>query len=205
MRVFRHHRRFDYLPDEENRRFWPFRSGVINLEALERDCDQLHAEAVVAVVRDGEDCILPPELWTEAAKAQKKRRTTDAWEDIISKAIHRSIAGEKSKMLDYVPEVKKINFKGERVWFVASDDLLSDLLSIPKVQQHGAASKRLQNVTKRLGWTYERVWLNAKDKTKPTDPDNPRGFIRKVAEGEFDPGWMEADDKDSGSTCDSSP
>jgi putative DNA primase/helicase len=79
-----------YLPDEDNRRFYPFKVGVIELNALARDRDQLYAEAAVAV-RSGEDAVVPKHLWATAAAEQKKRRIEDPWEDTIGEALRSEI------------------------------------------------------------------------------------------------------------------
>ena len=79
-----------YLPDEENRRFFPFKVGVIKLFELLRDRDQLHAEAVAAV-KSGEDNVVPSNLWVVAAKEQRKRRIDDPWEDVIGNVLRKEI------------------------------------------------------------------------------------------------------------------
>ena len=73
----------EYLKSETgNRRFWPVRTGTIDMEALRRDRDQLWAEAA-AVEAQNDPLILPKELWTEAAEAQDERRQHDPWDDIL--------------------------------------------------------------------------------------------------------------------------
>lgn len=72
-----------YLHDATgNRRFWPVKVGRIDVEALERDRDQLWAEAVAAF-RSGEPWWLDPEVETEAREEQSGRLARDVWEDAI--------------------------------------------------------------------------------------------------------------------------
>ena len=70
------------LSDTGNRRFWPVKTGVIDIEALARDRDQLWAEAAVQEARKGA-ITLRPALWGSATDEQNKRLVTDAWEDLI--------------------------------------------------------------------------------------------------------------------------
>jgi predicted P-loop ATPase len=77
--------RTTYLKDETgSRRFWPFLVGIINLEDLRRDRDQLFAEAVMRFKRDDH-------WWPDAAfeaatirPEQEKRREDDPWEAPIA-------------------------------------------------------------------------------------------------------------------------
>src|SRR5262249_34011278 len=71
----------EYLKDETgNRRFWPVRTGRINLGALARDRDQLWAEASV-VESTGESLVIPEALWPDAAERQAARLAPDVWDD----------------------------------------------------------------------------------------------------------------------------
>jgi predicted P-loop ATPase len=66
-----------------NRRFWPVKTGVIDIDALRRDRDQLWAEAA-AVEATGLSLVLPQDLWPDAVAAQEERRVEDPWHDDIA-------------------------------------------------------------------------------------------------------------------------
>jgi putative DNA primase/helicase len=198
-----------YLPDEDNRRFYPFKVGVIDLAALMRDRDQLHAEAVEAV-RRGEDAVVPRNLWAAAAKEQKKRRIEDPWEDVIGEAIRSEIAqnakhsaavarntGAKGIRVGEFPSshVREIAHKGGRVWFIVSAAVLTNILEIDVAQQHGSAGRRARAVMGRLGWEAAQVKI---------DGIVRRGFIynlaaKGIAAGEWDR-YKDALDDDEAAT-----
>jgi predicted P-loop ATPase len=68
-----------YLKDPTgNRRFWPVKTAEIDLERLERDRDQLWAEAVAREAM-GESIELPRELWNAAQLEQQARMERDPW------------------------------------------------------------------------------------------------------------------------------
>lgn len=77
----------DYLKDPTgNRRYWPFKSGTIDIEALKADREQLWAEAVywykqgLYIGPDDDERKL-------AEAAQAKRLETDSWEDDVMNAV----------------------------------------------------------------------------------------------------------------------
>jgi predicted P-loop ATPase len=87
-----------YLKDVTGaRRFWPVRCGKIDLVALERDRDQLWAEAA-AEVKAGEEWWHMPD---ETKGEQEQRRSRDAWEDIIHRYLeeHRVQASPDSEWI----------------------------------------------------------------------------------------------------------
>ena len=84
-----------YLKDPTgNRRFWPVKTGKIELERLKCDRDQLWAEAVAREAR-GEAIELPRELWEAAAQEQQARTEADPWFEELS----NELAGIVGKLL----------------------------------------------------------------------------------------------------------
>ncbi len=75
----------DYLRDETgNRRFWPWRCRHIDIEAIERDRDQLWAEART-FYETGEKWWLDEELSRQARQEQGERYAGDPWEGTVQR------------------------------------------------------------------------------------------------------------------------
>ena len=75
----------EYLTDDTgNRRFWPVACGVVDIEALARDRDQLWAEAVVAYHAGEQWWLERDELREAARREQELRLIDDPWEATIA-------------------------------------------------------------------------------------------------------------------------
>ncbi|GAB6141167.1 hypothetical protein JCM14076_18960 [Methylosoma difficile] len=146
-----------YLKDVTgNRRFWPVRTGVVDLEGLKANIGQVWAEASLRESK-GESIILPPELWADAAKEQEERVAEDPWADIIR---------------DYVDAEPSTGVTpAEPIDRVHSTTLLTQVLGIPPAKQSHADAQKLKIVmTKDLGWEYK---LSLRIGTRVT-----KGYIR---------------------------
>ena len=78
---------YDYLKDPTgNRRYWPFKSSGVDIDAIKNDREQLWAEAV-ANYKQGLYIGPTPEEMELAQRAQNKRRSVDSWEDDVTKAV----------------------------------------------------------------------------------------------------------------------
>jgi predicted P-loop ATPase len=131
-----------YLKDETGaRRFWPFKVGFIDLDALACDRDQLFAEAVVAF-RAGEHWWPEVNFEREHIKPQQAARyEADVWEE----PIRRFVAG-----LDRVTLV----------------DVAAAALGIDTGKISPGDQKRIAGVLTAVGWTptrtkAERFWTPA--------------------------------------------
>jgi hypothetical protein len=126
-----------YLRDPTgNRRFWPVRVGNVDLTELQRDRDQLWAEAA-HFEATGESLELPPELWTVAAQEQEQRVITDPWLMILEPLL----VGKKG--------------------FVEIADINRVLMLEPK-HQNGPAGQRIAAILRQLGYEKARVQRNGK-------------------------------------------
>lgn len=84
-----------YLPERGGlRRFWPLKvtGKRINTAGIERDRDQLWAEAYAAY-QAGEDHNIPKELWDDANEDRAERVLTMAGEDVLSPVLQNAPDG----------------------------------------------------------------------------------------------------------------
>jgi predicted P-loop ATPase len=124
------------LSQTGNRRWWPLKTGKLDIEALKRDRDQLLGEAATYEAA-GERIGLNESLWSDARNVQEQRRVTDPWEDALA-----NVDG-------YSDIVHKLGDGFERVF---SSDLLAHVLQIPRAQQTSQHSQRLAHAMKHVGW-----------------------------------------------------
>lgn len=154
-----------YLQDQTgNRRFWPVRVEAFDIAALERDRDQLWAEAAAREAA-GESVRLDPRLYDTAAAEQADRMVEDPWEDLLREAL------------------------GEAAGKVLASDIWREV-GVERSRRTQADNVRLGAIMKRLGFMrkemrppnskktfkgYERGtgggWL-LDHKTSPLDPPN---------------------------------
>lgn len=120
-----------YLRDETgNRRFWPVRTTVIDLEAVKMLRDQLWAEAAVRDA-DGKNIVLAEELWPLAAVEQAKRVPPDGWRELLEDFTGWAFRGREQ---------------------VTTRHLLDEVLKIPPHQIDQFKTRRLGRVMRGLGW-----------------------------------------------------
>lgn len=121
------------LSQTGNRRWWTLKTGKIDIEALRHDREQLLGEAAVLEAA-GESIGLDKNLWGDARHAQELRRVADPWEDLLD------------TMPDFI--ICRSNDGNERV---ATSDVLTHALQIPKAQQTSAHGQRLARVMEHVG------------------------------------------------------
>jgi predicted P-loop ATPase len=122
----------EYLRDPSgNRRFWPVDVGLFDLEALERDRDQLWAEAAEAEA-EGESIRLDPSLYGSATE-QQQRRVVDPWIDVIQSA---------------VGDIAEGKMKCEDAWTIV------DLRPGFRTQDHNV---RMGEAMRALGWVRKKL------------------------------------------------
>jgi hypothetical protein len=128
---------------QADRRFWPVKTTVIDIEALKRDRDQLWAEA--SAREPGASIILQRELWQAASVEQEARQEHDPWDDKLANACGTVEQGEER---------------------VSSTDLMETVLGIHVSKQRDIDFKRLGKCMRRLGWDGpKKTWIG-KDHTK---------------------------------------
>jgi predicted P-loop ATPase len=125
-----------YLHDHTgNLRFLPITVGDIDLEAVERDRDQLWAEAVFRKRRGEDHFIRDDDPVLSLARAEQEDRVVrDAWHDIIEEYVlaHDSVG-------------------------VTLTEVLSEAVRLPPALQTPSHVARVQRILVSVGWERKRV------------------------------------------------
>ncbi len=131
--------RDDYLRDPTgNRRFWPVMTGEFDLEAIERDRDQLWAEAMHAY-KAGEPWWLTGQVAEIAAQEQAERGEDDPW----VAAIRTYSDGREA---------------------VACKSILAEALAIPAERMSQRDSRRVSGILRTLGYQRDGQFTSGEEK-----------------------------------------
>jgi predicted P-loop ATPase len=131
-----------YLKDSTgSRRIWPVRVDQFDIAALERDREDLWAEAAAREAA-GASIRLNRDLWQAAGDEQELRRAADPWEAILEPLFISSV--------DTVPV--------QAIW---------DVLKLEALQLDNRAADRVASIAQRFGFEKERrrtgrYWVKAK-------------------------------------------
>jgi len=149
----------EYLQSQTgNRRFWPVKTGTIDIKALRRDRDQLWAEAAEAEAKDT-PLVLPKDQWGDASAAQDERRLQDPWDDTLASVCGRIYVNEET---------------GAEEERISSEELFKIYLELPPAKTQHAEALRLKRSMRRLGWSGPKK-LRFGEATK-------RGYFRQSSE-----------------------
>lgn len=119
--------------------------GVIDLDALVADRDQLWAEAA-AREADAESLLLPQELWAMAAIEQEERVAEDPWADILRAYVDRKVIWTDDGGYKEVEPMDRVH----------TSMLLSEALNIRPSDQRPEHTQRLKIVMEKfLGWEHK--------------------------------------------------
>jgi predicted P-loop ATPase len=127
-----------YLKDDTGgRRFWPVKVGVIHVDELVRDRDQLWAEADACFKAGEKWWIYEEDLKAAAAVVQDERYVHDEWENLISTWVDEPLRAHTPR-------------------FTVAD-VLRGAVKLSEDRLDPAAQARCAKALKRLGWTRRQV------------------------------------------------
>lgn len=133
-----------------NRRYLPVATGVVDLDALRRDRDQLWAEAGF-LEATGESLVMPSSLWDAAADKQGDRLVNDPWLDRLRQ--HLALSPSRTRF--------------------SSQELLEYALEVPCSRQNQNEAKRVAVLMAKLGWQHKaNVRIGSQSMTGYVSPED---------------------------------
>jgi hypothetical protein len=158
------------LSQTGNRRFWPLKTGKIDIEALKLDREQLLGEAATYET-DGESITLDERLWGDAREAQEQRRVADPWEDVLD---HMPVTVTVQDSRYLTRDVTIIHRGNDGLERVGSADVLRYVLGIPAAHQNSNHGQRLARAMEHVGWKRNKSGLVT------INGQSVRGYIRST-------------------------
>lgn len=129
-----------YLSDPTGaRRIWPVAVGYVDLKAIEKDRDQLLAEAVHRF-KAGENWWLDSALEAEADAVRNERKPVEPWTDAVDTFVRAQSEIFITDLMDN-----------------------EDCLGLDKSQQHTGNAARVATILKDLGWTRGKKLKSGKN------------------------------------------
>lgn len=126
----------EWIKDQTGgRRFWPIKCELIDMRAIQRDRDQLFAEAIVRYKEGDPGYLLPIE---DVKVLQEERRESEPWEELLR---------EKIMLLNRVTLVEAMGFLG-----------------IPQERMDNRQSKRVAHALRRLGFSVKQFKVSGEVK-----------------------------------------
>lgn len=143
--------RDDYLSDPTGHRRWiPVRVGSIDLPALQRDRDQLFAEAYEAFISGGVWWAQDETERKELADRAKSREAGDAWKPIIAEYIY-------SERVQNRLHQRELDTEGFRCAYLTGAEVLSECLKLDPGRWGKAETMRAGDVLRSLGWRRHQI------------------------------------------------
>lgn len=155
----------EYLKDEENRRFWPVKTGNIDLVALREDRDQLWAEAVHRFLSHEPWHVDTPELADLCRVEQELRAQADPWEKWIGDWLSEQLASKPCEARIIGDLCACMRCHG-----TTTAQVLSGALSIERGKQGRAEETRAGTILRRMGWTKGVPSMRAGLRVRPYFP-----------------------------------
>jgi predicted P-loop ATPase len=154
-----------YLKDATgNRRFWPVTCTDIDVEALERDVDQLWAEAVALYCNDMPWWLDTPELEQAARRQQEARYQGDAWDDPIQRYLTHYKAAVRNDWGDVTGFVW--TERAAPLDRVSVGEILAEVFELPEAKWSQVEQNRVSRALTALGWQRkqrqvdgQKVWV----------------------------------------------
>lgn len=136
-------------------RFMPVTVGTVDVAAIERDRDQILAEAMhkfrTEFGGDVRRVKLDPKWWNKAKEETEKYQNVDPWEDSISAIL----VDERGRLRVWTDP------NGQQGCLLGSNELLGRLLP-PGYNKTGAQSQHLAKIMTRLGFVKHRPQIDGK-------------------------------------------
>ncbi len=168
-----------YLADKSgNRRFWPVRCSRIDLPGLERDCDQLWAEAVVRYSQGEVWHVDHLDLAQQCAEEQDARTVPDDWETIVGRWLEAPtipVEGSRNERDRVSLEVG-----------VTTADVLLGGLGLRPADITDAATQRAGRILRSLGFERRQVRLQRVDGLPGREQRREWRYFRVSPSGEVE-------------------